>query len=194
VTFAAQTPRLTEDQEATTSPESTNPFSELIRDWLDEGDRLDATASTARAVPSRPDGPLRRIVRRLQPALATFDRYRVVVLAAIGLVPFALFTLTHHAPPAPIAVAAVVAAPPSVSPLPLAPPPTPAAPAPAPPTSVPPLKAAMLTRARFEAAVAPPPVLPAGPLAPARRASGPKTRHRSSSHRRRAAAAHAPTR
>lgn len=109
-------------------------FSDQIRLWLDEGDRLDEkAAATSAAVPAAVEGRLRRIVRRLRPGL---DRYRVVVLAGLGLIPFFLFALTQHGPPAPaLAVSSVsnIPAPPP------APPPLPeaaAAPAPAAPRSV----------------------------------------------------------
>jgi hypothetical protein len=93
------------------------PFSELISAWLDEGDRLDekAIATTASAPPVI-ETRARRILTLLRPAL---DRYRVVVLAGVGLIPFALFALTHRSGAVPIAAAATVArvAPPSASPL-----------------------------------------------------------------------------
>ena len=69
------------------------PFSGLIRDWLDEGDRLDEkAAATAAAIVPAAEGRLRRTVARLRPA---FNRYRLFVLAGVGLIPFALFTATH---------------------------------------------------------------------------------------------------
>jgi hypothetical protein len=163
---------LTQDQEATTS-ESASPFSELIRDWLDEGDRLDAKAATARGAPSKPDGRLRQVARQLQPAL---DRYRLLVLSAIGLIPFAVFALTHHGPPEAVAVGAAVARPAAMPPAPAV---TPPAPTPATrPVATSTTIAATLGRA-------PSATLPAGPLAPARLDSGSRSRRRSSHHHRR---------
>jgi hypothetical protein len=83
------------------------PFSELISAWLDEGDRLDEKAiATTVSAPPVVETRTRRILALLRPAL---DRYRVVVLAGAGLIPFALFALTHRsaAVPAP-ALASVV--------------------------------------------------------------------------------------
>jgi hypothetical protein len=105
-----------EDQNGAPSESvATAPFSELISAWLDEGDRLDEKAiATTAAAPPVIETRARRILTLLRPAL---DRYRVVVLAAVGLVPFALFALTHRsASVVPVAAAATVA-PRSASPL-----------------------------------------------------------------------------
>jgi hypothetical protein len=87
----------------------TAPFSELISAWLDEGDRLDEKAlATAAATPPPVETRVGRLFTRLRPAL---ERHRVFVLAGAGLIPFALFALTHRsvAAPAPIVAAATVA-------------------------------------------------------------------------------------
>src|SRR5690242_18735184 len=80
------------------------PFSELISAWLDEGDRLDEKAiATAASVPAPVESLGRRIFTFLRPAL---ERYRVLVLAGAGLIPFGLFALTHRSAAAPVPVAA----------------------------------------------------------------------------------------
>jgi hypothetical protein len=81
------------------------PFSELISRWLDEGDRLDeSAAATATAAPSRTEGQLRAFFRRLQPGI---DRYRLFVLAGVGLLPLVLFLLIQRGAPASPVVASI---------------------------------------------------------------------------------------
>jgi hypothetical protein len=118
-----------EDQNgAPTDGVAAAPFSELISAWLDEGDRLDEKAAATAMVPAAPETPLRRLASRLHPAL---DRYRLFVLAGVGLIPFLLFTLTHHTAPAAtvaMAIAVVAPSPPATVPsLPAVAPPMPAA-------------------------------------------------------------------
>jgi hypothetical protein len=98
------------------------PFSELIRAWLDEGDRLDEKAiATAASGPAVSETRAGRLLSFLRPAL---DRHRVLVFAGVGLVPFVLFTLTHRSAstPAPVVATAIVARAPAA---PFAPPPPP---------------------------------------------------------------------
>jgi hypothetical protein len=111
------------------------PFSELIRDWLDEGDRLDESAmATVASAPAVIETRGRRLLGRLRPVVA---RHRVLVMAGLGLIPFALFALTDHSAAAPASAmvlsASVRAAappvravppPPSAAPIALALPPT----------------------------------------------------------------------
>ena len=89
------------------------PFSELISRWLAEGDQLAATPVAADT-----GGPRSAIAKRWAPRLERLreitDRHRVLVLAGLGLIPMALFVLTHRsAAPPPVAIA--VAAPPPVA-------------------------------------------------------------------------------
>ena len=87
------------------------PFSELISRWLDEGDRLDASAAaTAAVAPSRIEGPLRAFFRRLQPGI---DRYRLFVLAGVGLIPLVLFLLIQRGAPSSPVVASMTSVAPS---------------------------------------------------------------------------------
>jgi len=93
------------------------PFSELISAWLDEGDRLDEKAAATAPGPATSETPLRRLAARLRPAL---DRHRLFVLAGAGLIPFLLFTLTHHSSPeatVALAAAAVAPSPPAAAPI-----------------------------------------------------------------------------
>jgi hypothetical protein len=103
------------------------PFSELISRWLDEGDRLDeSAAASTKAAASRTEGPLRAFFRRLQPGI---DRYRLFVLAGVGLLPLVLFLLTQRGAPASPVVASMT----SVAPVGPVAPMAPSAPAPAAP-------------------------------------------------------------
>jgi len=104
------------------------PFSELISRWLDEGDRLDeSAAASAKMAPSRTEGPLRAFFRRLQPGI---DRYRLFVLAGVGLLPLALFLATQRGAPASPVVASMTSVAPVAPAAPMAPR-APARPAPA---------------------------------------------------------------
>lgn len=136
------------------------PFSELISRWLDEGDRLNEKVAVAATVPaSRIDGRLRQTLSRLR-ELA--DRYRLFVLAGVGLLPMALLVATHRVAPAPAIVASMVSV------IPTAPTaPTAASPAPSLPRAIP----------------APPPPLRAVPAL--RVASVEPPAHRRVKHRRR---------
>lgn len=105
------------------------PFSEVISRWLDEGDRLDeSAAASAKVAPSRTEGPLRAFFRRLQPGI---DRYRLFVLAGVGLLPLALFLATQRGAPASSVVASMTSVAPVVPFAPMAPVASPAQPAPA---------------------------------------------------------------
>lgn len=133
------------------------PFSELISRWLDEGDRLNENVAVAGTVPaSRIDGRLRQTLSRLR-ELA--DRYRLFVLAGVGLLPLALLVATHRVAPAPAIAASMVSVIPTA--------PTAASPAPSPPRAIP----------------APPPPLRAVPAL--RVASVEPPAHRRVKHRRR---------
>ena len=80
------------------------PFSDLMRRWLDEGDRLgDGGATSATGAPARAEVPFRQALARL---LTSVDRYRLFVLVGVGLLPLALFTATHRGAAGPAAVAA----------------------------------------------------------------------------------------
>ncbi|HEY4393531.1 MAG TPA: hypothetical protein VGP64_05695 [Polyangia bacterium] len=163
-----------EDQEGAPSDRAAAaPFSELVSAWLDEGDRLDETAiATAASSPPALETRARRILALARPVL---ERYRVVVLAGVGLIPFALFALTHRATevtvaPGPVVAAATLAkvATPSASPLAWPERVAMAAEAPPPPSAAPPPGIARLSE-RAEAAPgllevaspAPRPALPA---------------------------------
>jgi hypothetical protein len=93
-------------------------FSEQIRLWLDEGDRLDAeSGSTPIAGAIADPGPLRRVLRRLGERAA---RHRMTVMAGFGLLPLVLFAAIHHgaAPPAVATVTVVAPRAPQPAPLP----------------------------------------------------------------------------
>jgi hypothetical protein len=111
------------------------PFGEaLISDWLDEGDRLSATAAEIPAPSPASENRLRHLLQRLQPVLA---RHRLFVFAGIGLLPLALIVCTSRGAPAQPPAATVVVAPPvaasaATESRPAAPVPTDSAPAPAP--------------------------------------------------------------
>jgi hypothetical protein len=95
------------------------PFSELISRWLEEGDRLDeSAAATATVAPSRTEGPLRAFFRRLQPGI---DRYRLFVLAGVGLLPLVLFLVTQRGAPVSAVVASMTPVAPSTPVAPVAP-------------------------------------------------------------------------
>jgi hypothetical protein len=124
-----------EDQAAPPDGVAAPAFSELIRDWLDEGDRIDETAAaTTAAAPPTTEGRFQRIALRLRPAL---DRYRLFVLAGLGLIPFALFTLTHHGVAAPALAVSTVSNVPGRAPVPPSAPEAVAAPSSAVPPSIP---------------------------------------------------------
>ncbi|HEY6475133.1 MAG TPA: hypothetical protein VI456_01045 [Polyangia bacterium] len=83
-------------------------FSEQIRRWLDEGDRLEAevAARAAAEIPVEPS-PVWRTLRTLGERTA---RHRVTVLASIGLLPLLLFLAIHRgAPPPALATATATA-------------------------------------------------------------------------------------
>ena len=82
------------------------PFSELISRWLAEGDQL-----AGAPVASDTAGPRSAIAKwwapRLERLREIVARHRVLVLAGVGLLPMALFLLTHRSPaPPPVAIAA----------------------------------------------------------------------------------------
>src|SRR6478609_3822404 len=84
------------------------PFGEpLISDWLDEGDRLSASAADAPAPSPATESPLRHVVQRLQPVL---DRHRLFVFAGIGLLPLALILCMNRSAPAQAPAATVALA------------------------------------------------------------------------------------
>jgi hypothetical protein len=89
-------------------------FSEPIRRWLAEGDRLEAEVAAAPAVTSLADERALRV--RLRRVIEAASRHRLSVMACMGLLPFALFLAVHRggAPAAP-AVAFVAVAAPTVS-------------------------------------------------------------------------------
>jgi hypothetical protein len=97
------------------------PFSELMRRWLDEGDQLSERGVTSpTAAAARSATPLGQALSRLR---AGVERYRVFVLAGVGLLPLALFTATHQrAAGAIVAAATVSSAPPATGPTPTPPP------------------------------------------------------------------------
>jgi hypothetical protein len=89
-------------------------FSEPIRRWLAEGDRLEAEVAAAPVVtPVADERSLRVRLGRLSEAAS---RHRLSVMACMGLLPFALFLAVHRggAPAAP-GVALVAVAAPTVS-------------------------------------------------------------------------------
>jgi hypothetical protein len=92
-------------------------FSEPIRRWLAEGDRLEAEVAAAPVVTSLADERALRV--RLRRLIEAASRHRLSVMACMGLLPFALFLAVHRggAPAAP-AVAFVAVAAPTVSHLP----------------------------------------------------------------------------
>jgi hypothetical protein len=109
-------------------------FSERVRLWLDEGERLEAEAAAAPEA-AQQQGPA---PAELGPVRRLFARHRLGVLAGMGLLPLALFAALHRGsvpPVPPVAIGAASA--PVTAPVPPAPAP-PAAPAPgdAPPPAV----------------------------------------------------------
>jgi hypothetical protein len=100
-----------EDREGSLTEEVVEPpFSDLMKRWLDEGDQLSASEVTsAAAAAAHTEAPLRQALSRLR---AGVERYRLFVLAGVGLLPLALFTATHHgAAGAAVAASTVSAAP-----------------------------------------------------------------------------------
>jgi hypothetical protein len=96
------------------------PFSELMSRWLEEGDRLSENVAATATGPSSPtDGSLRLRLLRLR---AVVDRYRLFVLAGVGLLPLVLFMAIQRGAPASAVAASMV----SVTPLPANPAPAPA--------------------------------------------------------------------
>ena len=94
------------------TPFGESPFGELISHWLDEGDRLSASAADIPAPAPATEGRVRDFIHRLQPMMA---RHRLFVFAGIGLLPLVLILSTKRgAPPvsaATVALALPVAAP-----------------------------------------------------------------------------------
>ena len=88
------------------------PFSELISVWLDEGERLSASAAAAPASRPGPESRLRHVVQRLRPVI---ERHRLFVLVGIGLLPLALILSAHRGAPVPAAPASTIAAAPPVA-------------------------------------------------------------------------------
>jgi hypothetical protein len=83
------------------------PFSDLMRRWLDEGDRLSESGVTSpTGAAARAEVPFRQALSRLRTGV---DRYRLFVLVGVGLLPLALFTATHRGAAEPAAVAASTA-------------------------------------------------------------------------------------
>jgi hypothetical protein len=97
-----------EDQERALAEEAVPPpFSELISRWLDEGERLSEAMSTSRmAAASRAETPFRQALLRLRAGVA---HHRLAVLVCAGLLPLALFLVTHHAAPVPVVSATSLA-------------------------------------------------------------------------------------
>ena len=103
------------------------PFSELVSRWLDEGDRLDENvAAAATGASARVDRPLPRIVSWIREGVA---RYRLFVLAGVGLLLLPLLMATQRVAPAPAIAASMVA----VVPVAASPAPSPARAIPGPP-------------------------------------------------------------
>ncbi len=88
------------------------PFSELISVWLDEGERLSASAAAAPASGPGTESRLRHVVQRLRPVI---ERHRLFVLVGIGLLPLALILAAHGGAPVPAAPASTIAAAPPVA-------------------------------------------------------------------------------
>jgi hypothetical protein len=104
------------------SPFGESPFGELISAWLDEGDRLSASAAALVAPSAAAESRFRHVLQRLQPV---FARHRLLVLAGIGLLPVALILSMYRGasaqpPAATVALAAPVARPAAVEPRPAA--------------------------------------------------------------------------
>ena len=79
------------------------PFSEMISRWLDEGDQLHENIAVT-PVGTAPNHD-RWFHRALALARVGVDRYRVFVLAGVGMIPFVLFVAAHRfASPAIVAV------------------------------------------------------------------------------------------
>ena len=114
------------------------PFSELISQWLDEGDRLDEdVAASASVTASGSDGPWRRSLSRLREIAA---RHRLFVLAGVGLLPLALLVATQRVAPPPAIAASVVSVVSTAPP----PKPTAASHAPSPPSAIPAARVAVV--------------------------------------------------
>jgi hypothetical protein len=97
-----------EHQENASAESAGDPlFSDQIRGWLDEGDRLSAEVAASPAVGPPESGRLPAALRRVWERAA---RHRLTVMAGIGLLPLALFTATHRAPPVAAASTVAVAA------------------------------------------------------------------------------------
>jgi hypothetical protein len=94
------------------APFRESPFGELISEWLDEGDRLSASAAAVAAPSSAAESRLRHVLQRVQPV---FARYRLLVLAAIGMLPLTLILGTHRRAPAQPPTATVAVAMPVVA-------------------------------------------------------------------------------
>ena len=95
-----------EETSVVQSPFGEAPFSELISHWLDEGDRLSASAAAAPTPPATTETRLRHIIQQLRPVIA---RHRLFVFAGLGLLPLALLLGTHRGAPS-----QVVSSPPTV--------------------------------------------------------------------------------
>jgi hypothetical protein len=98
-----------EESDGARSEEVVDPhFSDLMRRWLDEGDRLSESGVTSSTgAPARDEVPFRQALSRLRTGV---DRYRLFVLVGVGLIPLALFTATHRGAAGPAAVVASTAA------------------------------------------------------------------------------------
>jgi hypothetical protein len=136
------------------------PFSELISLWLDEGERLSASAAAALAPKPATESRVRQVVESLR---LIIERHRLFVFVGIGLLPLALILCIYRGAPAQ-AAASTIAAPPPVAAFPRAQSPTPssapaeAAPAPV-PSSVPaqtsPIPAALASAGTADVKAAP---------------------------------------
>jgi hypothetical protein len=108
------------------------PFSDLISLWLDEGERLSASAAAAPAPKLATESRVRQVVEYLRPVM---ERHRLGVLVGIGLLPLVLILCIYRGAPAQAAASTLVAPPPVAASTLVAPPPvaaSPSAPSPAP--------------------------------------------------------------
>jgi hypothetical protein len=118
-------------------------FSERIRLWLDEGDRLEAEAVAAPAAEPPDEESARGSIARLRQVAS---RHRLGVMAGMGLLPLALFVALHRGSAAP-PVSSISVAPAAAL------------------TAAPPPPAASAVAAAEPAAAAPPGAPAAGPVA-----------------------------
>src|SRR3954462_13536224 len=93
---------------------SESPFGDLISHWLDEGDRLSASAADVPAPSFATERRPRHAPRRLQPV---FARHRLFVFVGVGLLPLALILCTNRSSPAQPPAATLVLALPVATPI-----------------------------------------------------------------------------